>query len=119
MTDHTRTQNVLVTVETDELRKWAGHHADKGHHGVAHVLYQAANQVETLGEQAAREQALRTAQVEAVLAKCDEWTTEGEELISRWHEREEEEEIVLLSHGSELVDKAATIRRVIEEAGHV
>lgn len=55
---------VKVTVDTDELRKWADHHADRGNHGVAHVLYKAASDGESLGEQAIREakvEALREA----------------------------------------------------------
>lgn len=46
---------VTVNVDRDELREWAGKHADAGHHGVAHVLYQAANEVETITDQAIRE----------------------------------------------------------------
>lgn len=49
------TIHVKVTVDTDELREWAGKHADCGHHGVAHVLYKAARDVESLSEQAIRE----------------------------------------------------------------
>ncbi len=51
------TQRIHVTVEvdTDELRKWADHHADRGHHGVAHVLYKAAGDGESLTEQTIRE----------------------------------------------------------------
>jgi len=33
---------VQVAVDTDELRTWAGKHADAGNHGVAHALYRAA-----------------------------------------------------------------------------
>lgn len=47
--------HVTVTVDTDELREWADRHADMGHHGVAHVLYKAANDCESLTEQAIRE----------------------------------------------------------------
>ena len=46
---------VQVTVDTDELREWADRHADMGNHGVAHVLYQAAADGESLSEQAIRE----------------------------------------------------------------
>lgn len=46
---------VKVTVDTDELREWAGKHADAGHHGVAHVLYKAASDSESLSEQVIRE----------------------------------------------------------------
>jgi hypothetical protein len=49
------TIRVKVTVDTDELREWAGKHADAGHHGVAHVLYKAAEEGESLTEQALRE----------------------------------------------------------------
>lgn len=51
----TETIRVKVTVDTDELRRWADHHADRGHHGVAHVLYKAAQAGESLTEQALRE----------------------------------------------------------------
>ena len=46
---------VHVQVDADELRSWAQRHADAGNHGVAHVLYKAAEDVETLTEQALRE----------------------------------------------------------------
>ena len=49
------TIHVKVTVDTDELREWAGKHADAGHHGVAHVLYKAASDGESLTEQALAE----------------------------------------------------------------
>ncbi len=42
---------VTVTVDAADLREWAGRHADSGHHGVAHVLYQAAEGVESITEQ--------------------------------------------------------------------
>ena len=48
---------VTVAVDVDELREWAGRHADAGHHGVAHALYQAANGVESITEQHDRETA--------------------------------------------------------------
>ncbi len=50
------TQRIHVTVEvdTDELRKWADRHADSGNHGVAHVLYKAASDGESLSEQTIR-----------------------------------------------------------------
>lgn len=51
----TSTLKVQVAIRSDELREWAGKHADAGHHGVAHVLYQAAEQAESLTEQALRE----------------------------------------------------------------
>lgn len=35
--------HLTVTINSDDLRRWADWHADAGHHGVAHVLYQAAN----------------------------------------------------------------------------
>lgn len=47
----TERMHVTVTVDTDELREWAGRHADAGHHGVAHVLYKAARDGESLTEQ--------------------------------------------------------------------
>lgn len=46
---------VTVEVDADDLREWAGRHADAGHHGVAHVLYQAAEGVESITEQHDRE----------------------------------------------------------------
>lgn len=46
---------VTVAVDVDELREWAGRHADAGHHGVAHVLYVAAKGVESITEQHDRE----------------------------------------------------------------
>jgi hypothetical protein len=46
---------VTVAVDTDELRHWAEWHADRGHHGVAHVLFKAAKDGESLTEQAIRE----------------------------------------------------------------
>lgn len=46
---------VTVTVDTGELREWAQRHADAGHHGVAHVLYQAAEGIESIPEQHDRE----------------------------------------------------------------
>lgn len=49
------TIRVKVSVDTDELRRWADYHADRGHHGVAHVLYKAASDGESLTEQAIRE----------------------------------------------------------------
>ncbi|GAA1812610.1 hypothetical protein [Nesterenkonia flava] len=49
------TINVKVTVDSDELREWAGRHADAGQHGVAHVLFQAAKDAESISEQAIRE----------------------------------------------------------------
>lgn len=42
-----RTIEVKVDVDTDELREWAGKHADAGQAGVAHVLYATARQLET------------------------------------------------------------------------
>ena len=50
-----KTVKVKVSVDVDELRHWAGKHADAGHAGVAHVLYKAAEGVESLTEQALRE----------------------------------------------------------------
>ncbi|QMU19043.1 hypothetical protein [Gordonia rubripertincta] len=43
---------VKVAVAPDELREWAGKHADAGHHGVAHVLYEASGRYEKLIEAA-------------------------------------------------------------------
>lgn len=40
------TLTVKVTVDTGELRHWAGKHADAGHAGVANVLYEAAAKYE-------------------------------------------------------------------------
>lgn len=37
---------VQVAVDTDDLRRWAAWHADRGHTGVAHVLYGAAERYE-------------------------------------------------------------------------
>lgn len=54
-TSTAETIRVTVEVDTDELRKWADHHADRGHHGVAHVLYKAAAEGESLSEQALAE----------------------------------------------------------------
>ena len=51
----THTIKVKVDVDVEELRHWAGKHADAGHAGVAHVLYKAAEGVESLTEQALRE----------------------------------------------------------------
>ena len=50
-----KTVKVKIEIDVDELRHWAGKHADAGHHGVAHVLYKAAEGVESLTEQALRE----------------------------------------------------------------
>ena len=50
-----KTIKVEVDVDVEELRHWAGKHADAGHAGVAHVLYKAAEGVESLTEQALRE----------------------------------------------------------------
>lgn len=50
-----KTITVEVAVDVDELRHWAGKHADAGHAGVAHTLYKAAEGVESLTEQALRE----------------------------------------------------------------
>ena len=44
---------IKIEIDVDELRHWAGKHADAGHHGVAHVLYKAAEGVESLTVQAA------------------------------------------------------------------
>ena len=75
---------VTVEVDTDDLRHWADKHADAGHHGVAHVLYAAAKDGETLSEQVARERdearAERDAAREAlarVEALADEWERPG------------------------------------------
>ena len=64
MARRSETIRVKVTVDTDELREWAGRHADAGRHGVAHVLYKAAEDGESLSEQAVNE--ARTEGVEAV-----------------------------------------------------
>lgn len=65
------TIRVKVTVDTDELREWAGKHADAGHHGVAHVLYKAADDGESLSEQATREMR-------------DQITADALELVREW-----------------------------------
>ena len=49
------TVKVKIEIDVDELRHWAGKHADAGHAGVAHVLYKAAEGIESLTEQALRE----------------------------------------------------------------
>lgn len=49
------TIRVKISVDSDELRKWAEWHVDRGHHGVAHVLYKALEGMESLSEQAVRE----------------------------------------------------------------
>lgn len=46
---------VTVAVNSDDLRTWADRHADAGQHGVAHVLYKAAEGVESITEQHDRE----------------------------------------------------------------
>ena len=46
---------IQVAIDSDELRRWAERHADAGNHGVAHALYAAAADVESLSEQAIRE----------------------------------------------------------------
>lgn len=53
------TIRVTVTVDTDELRAWAEKHADAGHHGVAHVLFKAASDGESLSEQHDRQVAAK------------------------------------------------------------
>lgn len=45
----------MVTVDSHELREWADKHADAGNHGVAHVLYKAADGMESVTDQAIRE----------------------------------------------------------------
>lgn len=42
-----RTIRVQVSVDTDELKKWADWHADHCHPGVAQVLYNASDSLET------------------------------------------------------------------------
>lgn len=44
------TLSLKVVVDVDELRVWAERHADNGHQGVAHVLYEAIDRFETLGD---------------------------------------------------------------------
>lgn len=66
-----KTIRVTVSIDTDELRKWADWHADRGQHGVAHVLYKAASDGESLTEQATRE------------AKASAWD-EGFETRTDW-----------------------------------
>ena len=78
--------HVMVTVDTDELREWADRHADMGNHGVAHVLYQAAREGESLGEQAIREakrDALR--EIKAELERMlDGFPQHGRNTRARW-----------------------------------
>lgn len=73
--------HVTVTVDTDELREWADRHADMGNHGVAHVLYAAAKNGETLTEQAIREAEKRGA-VDALRSAADDmrpiWWGDGD-----------------------------------------
>lgn len=40
--DEPGTITVKVDIDPDELRHWATLHANAGHHGVAHALYEAA-----------------------------------------------------------------------------
>ena len=61
---------VKVTVSSEELREWAGRHADAGHHGVAHVLYKAAAGVETIVEQYERERVAQPPTDAEVAAKA-------------------------------------------------
>lgn len=61
---------VTVEVDANDLREWAGRHADAGHHGVAHVLYQAAEGVESITEQHDRE-----VKAEALREWIAEWPT--------------------------------------------
>ena len=78
-----KTVKVKIEIDVDELRHWAGKHADAGHAGVAHVLYKAAEGVESLTEQALREaRAEILDQVEQLLGEawddgnavgCDGW----------------------------------------------
>ena len=73
---------VKVTVSSEELREWAGRHADAGHHGVAHVLYKAAAGVETIVEQYERERVAQPptdAEVEAAaqVLNSEGWTCHG------------------------------------------
>ena len=48
-----KTLRVQVAIDTDELRTWAGKHADAGHAGVAHTLYKAAEGIESLTSRSA------------------------------------------------------------------
>lgn len=63
---------VTVAVDVDELREWAGRHADAGHHGVAHALYQAAAGVESITEQHDRE------------ARAEAWDEGAEAMEQHW-----------------------------------
>lgn len=83
-----KTMAVTVTVDTDELRHWAEKHADAGNHGVAHVLYKAASDGESLTEQA-----IRAAKVEALRDAADEMSSRldtfaagGRHTRARWAE---------------------------------
>jgi len=59
---HTQVK-VNLTVDTKNLRKWAGWHADRGHADVAHALYRSAERYD--------DQACALDRVRAVL---DDWT---------------------------------------------
>ena len=48
-----KTVKVKIEIDVDELRHWAGKHADAGHAGVAHVLYKAAEGIESLTSRSA------------------------------------------------------------------
>lgn len=79
------TIRVTVAVDTDELRTWADHHADRGHHGVAHVLYKAAIDGESLSEQAIREaRSKATARAESAEAAHEALRKGIEALADQW-----------------------------------
>ena len=67
------TTPVTVTVDADELRKWADRHADLGHHGVAHVLFKAAKGVESVTEQHDREVAAQALDDAALTWQTGDW----------------------------------------------
>ena len=87
----TSTLKVHVGIDSDELREWADWHTDAGHHGVAHILYQAANEAESLTEQALREAraaALREAADELDLPGSDATGYYSGGYVDGYHEAE-------------------------------
>lgn len=67
------THPVTVAVDVAELREWAGKHADAGHHGVAHVLFKAAEGIESVTEQHDREVAARALDDAALTWQTGAW----------------------------------------------
>jgi hypothetical protein len=68
-----QTVTVTVAVDSAELREWAGRHADAGHHGVAHVLFKAAEGVESVTEQHDREVAAKALDDAALTWQTGDW----------------------------------------------